>query len=307
MKKNRWITAGIFSGILGIVVSLALSVYACMPGEARNLPVVPANTPTSLEKQSNHWFSISESQYYIREDGKVAHGWQDIGEYRYYFLANGKMHTSWLELDGDRYYFRENGTMVKGQITLDGVNHFFTSTGKYVLLVNHQIPVPDDYQVELVNIETIQISQVALADLQEMLTAARAEGHRCAMSYGYRSYTFQKSIWDRNVNTNMLAGHDYNTACAITSQTVMTPGHSEHQTGLAIDFDTSTQGITQWLHEHAWEYGFILRYPTGKTHLTGIVYEPWHYRYVGKELAKELYESGLCMEEYMEMLTAQNP
>ena len=306
MKKKLWISLGISSSLLITAVGVLLGLYLLLPQTQRSLPLAPSAAPVALEKRSAHWMQISDKQCYLLESRKMVTGWAEIDGRQYYFNADGSMHTGWLELDGERYYFRENGTMVKGQITLDGVDHFFTSTGKYVLLVNHQIPVPADYQVELVNIETIQISKVALADLQELLTAARAEGHRCAMGYGYRSYTFQKSIWDRNVNTNMLAGHDYNTACAITSQTVMKPGHSEHQTGLAIDFDTSTQGITQWLHEHAWEYGFILRYPTGKTHLTGIVYEPWHYRYVGKELAKELYESGLCMEEYMQLLTEQN-
>ena len=87
------------------------------------------------------------------------------------------------------------------------------------------------------------------------------------------------------------------------------PGTSEHQLGLAVDIvdkhsqvldnsqaDTPAQ---QWLMEHSWEYGFILRYPEGKSEITGIIYEPWHYRYVGKEAAAEIHELGLCLEEYL--------
>lgn len=90
---------------------------------------------------------------------------------------------------------------------------------------------------------------------------------------------------------------------------VAVPGTSEHQLGLAVDIvDTNYQildeaqentAVQKWLMEHSWEYGFILRYPSDKGHITGIIYEPWHYRYVGREAAREMYEQGLCMEEYV--------
>ena len=88
------------------------------------------------------------------------------------------------------------------------------------------------------------------------------------------------------------------------------PGTSEHQLGLALDIvDRSNQNldesqedtaVQQWLMKHSWEYGFILRFPTGKSDVTGIIYEPWHYRYVGKEAAKEIYDRGICLEEYLD-------
>ena len=91
------------------------------------------------------------------------------------------------------------------------------------------------------------------------------------------------------------------------------PGTSEHQLGLALDIvDTRSWTLSgsqanfkglQWLMAHCWEYGFVLRYPEGKTDVTGIIYEPWHYRYVGKEVAAELQESGLTLEEYMSSLS----
>ena len=86
-------------------------------------------------------------------------------------------------------------------------------------------------------------------------------------------------------------------------------GHSEHQTGLAFDlnsleesFGETREGI--WLREHCWEYGFIIRYPKGKESITGYMYEPWHVRYLGKSAAKSVFESGLCLEEYLNVTSA---
>ena len=251
------------------------------------------------------WLELEDRRYYCLENGAVVTGWTDIEPHRYYFNTDGTMYTGWLDYENDRYYLKENGVMAIGQVTLGETNHFFTSKGKYVLLVNHQTPVPSDYQAEIVNMENIQIGQTALTPLQEMQAAARAEGFSCTMTSGYRSFYSQQAIWDRNVRTNMYAGYNYETACYITSQTVMTPGHSEHQTGLAVDIDVYQNGLLPWLLENCWDYGFILRYPENKVDKTGISYEPWHYRYVGKELALELKELGLCMEEYMDMLTQQ--
>ena len=80
------------------------------------------------------------------------------------------------------------------------------------------------------------------------------------------------------------------------------PGTSEHHLGYAVDID-GVKAVHNWLAEHSWEYGFIVRFPEGSTHITGIEYEPWHYRYVGKELARELHELNITLEEYMDMLT----
>lgn len=91
---------------------------------------------------------------------------------------------------------------------------------------------------------------------------------------------------------------------------VAVPGTSEHQLGLAVDIvdvnyqllDTNQENtaVQKWLLENSWRYGFILRYPTDQTDVTGIVYEPWHYRYVGKEYAQDIYKKGLCLEQYLE-------
>ena len=97
---------------------------------------------------------------------------------------------------------------------------------------------------------------------------------------------------------------------------VAVPGTSEHQLGWAVDIvDKSYQVLNEkqatmpaqkWLMEHSWEYGFILRYPVDKSGVTGIIYEPWHYRYVGRDNAKAIYDSGLCLEEYLERETVRS-
>ncbi len=109
------------------------------------------------------------------------------------------------------------------------------------------------------------------------------------------------------------SNRSYEEAYALASQVVAIPGTSEHELGLALDIvdanfihlstaqeNTQTQ---KWLMEHCWEYGFILRFPNGTTEYTGIIYEPWHYRYVGTELAQELRELNMCLEEYLQWLT----
>ena len=305
MKKNTWLILGIISGVLGLLAGTVICIFALLPGTAHNVPVIPTGAPSALKKQSDHWVELSDKRYYLHEDCKIVTGWMPIDGKQYYFDPDGAMRTGWLELDGERYYLKEDGAMAIGQLTIDGIPRFFTASGKSILLVNHTFPIPDDYPYNLVNFGNFQIDQAVVEPLTEMLAAAKAAGHSCSIGYAYRSISFQQSIWDRNVATNMRAGYDYETACKITATTVMTPGHSEHQTGLAIDFNTPISGSFQWLQENCWKYGFILRYPNDKTHKTGIAYEPWHYRYVGKELAKELHESGLCMEEYIEMLTQQ--
>ena len=90
----------------------------------------------------------------------------------------------------------------------------------------------------------------------------------------------------------------------MAGQWVAIPGTSEHELGLAVDINadkeqSSNEEVYNWLAENAWRYGFILRYPQGKEDITGIDYEPWHYRYVGKEVAKEIYEAGITLEEYV--------
>lgn len=123
---------------------------------------------------------------------------------------------------------------------------------------------------------------------------AAAKGLSIYISSGYRSYSYQENLYDRYVRRDGKALADTYSA---------RPGHSEHQTGLSIDLNTVTRSFGntkegKWVAAHCHEYGFIIRYPEGKSHITGYSFEPWHLRYVGIETAQKITESGLCLEEY---------
>ncbi|MBQ8359376.1 MAG: D-alanyl-D-alanine carboxypeptidase family protein [Oscillospiraceae bacterium] len=248
------------------------------------------------------WFEDEIGKYFFDEKGCPQVGWQDIDSKRYYFNPDGTMLTGWLTLEQDKYYFREDGTMAVGEVVIDGVSNFFTSKGKYVLLVNKRVPVPQDYVLDLVAIGNYQFDRTGRDSLEAMINACREAGYGCSINNTYRSKDLQQYLWNRSVNGYMAQGMSYEKACEETGKDTMIPGHSEHQTGLAVDLDGS-KACYAWLAEHCWEYGFILRYPADRIEITGIIYEPWHFRYVGTELSLELKELGLCMEEYMTMLT----
>ncbi|KGX92576.1 peptidase M15 [Pontibacillus halophilus JSM 076056 = DSM 19796] len=145
-----------------------------------------------------------------------------------------------------------------------------------------------------------QMRQVAATSLEQLFQAAEEEGVDLVAASGYRSYDRQKSIYESNV-----AAYGEEKANTFSAK----PGQSEHQTGLSMDVTvaqlsfklTEEFGDTEpgsWLAEHAHEYGYIIRYPEGKSEITGYQYEPWHIRYVGKEVATEIYENNVTIEEY---------
>ena len=125
----------------------------------------------------------------------------------------------------------------------------------------------------------------------------------------YRSRERQSSLFEKKVQQYLAAGWTESSAREEAAQTVARPGTSEHETGLAVDLVSEDYQLLdegqertkeqQWLMENCSNYGFILRYPTGKTDITGIIYEPWHYRYVGVRIAREIMDQGICLEEYL--------
>lgn len=241
--------------------------------------------------------------YYFAEKGVPLAGWQTLEEKQYYFTDDGVMTTGWMAMDGDKYYFAEDGSMAVGRVEIDGIPNFFSAKGKYVLLVNHDIPVPESFVLDLVkNANGFQVDRNAKDPLEQMIKACKTAGFSCVINNTYRSKETQQNLWNRSVNSYMAQGMSYEQACAKTAEDTMTPGHSEHQTGLAVDLDGSNAAY-EWLAAHCWDYGFILRYPADKMEFTGIIHEPWHFRYVGEEFAQELKASGMCLEEYMQSLT----
>lgn len=180
----------------------------------------------------------------------------------------------------------------------------------YLMLVNQSHPMQDGYVPELANIDdSHQVDARVLESLQNMLKAASDEGYSLYVCSAYRSVDRQKELFNESMIDYVNQGMTYYEAAIETAKSIAWPGESEHATGLAMDIVSSDyagldekQGETddqKWLMEHCYEYGFILRYPKDKSEDTGIIYEPWHYRYVGVEAALAIRDQGVTLEEYL--------
>ena len=200
--------------------------------------------------------------------------------------------------------------MAVGEIVVNGQKYHFNPQGVRVVLVNPWNPLPPDLKLDLVQVdETHQIDRQCYEALVAMLSDCAAAGHDPELRSAYRTMDYQIMLHENKVKYYLNRHYSEENARKYAAQVVAVPGTSEHQLGLAVDIadrqfkdltDEQAKTATQkWLMQHCWEYGFILRYPKGTTDKTGIIYEPWHYRYVGVEMAKEITESGLTLEEYL--------
>ena len=173
----------------------------------------------------------------------------------------------------------------------------------YLLLVNPWNAVPDNYSVVLMELRNgYLIDERIYPDLQQMFDDARASGIHPLIVSAYRTQEKQEALFQEKVSSYISAGYARPEAEEKAGTWVAKPGFSEHQTGLAIDINAengSSDTMYQWLSENSYKYGFILRYPQNKTNITGISYEPWHFRYVGKTAANYIYENNLTLEEYL--------
>ena len=175
-----------------------------------------------------------------------------------------------------------------------------------LIVVNPWNEVPDNYSVTFTELSNGQkVDSRIYPDLQEMFDDMRAEGIYPVVREGYRTAEEQQAILDERIQRYMNEGYSRPMAEMAAKEWVAVPGTSEHQLGIAVDINAdksraANEEVYQWLAENAYKYGFILRYPQGKEDITGNAYEPWHYRYVGKEAAEEIYNDQICLEEYME-------
>ena len=175
----------------------------------------------------------------------------------------------------------------------------------YLILVNRTHPIPENYQVDLMQLSNgMQVDSRIYPQLQAMFDDARAAGLALFVRDGYRTQEEQQAIMDGKIEEYRNAGYSDEEAVKLAEEWVALPGTSEHQLGIAVDINADNSGssddaVYSWLYENAWKYGFIKRYPEDKTDITGVINEPWHDRYVGEEAAKEMWESGMCLEEYL--------
>ena len=181
----------------------------------------------------------------------------------------------------------------------------------YLALVNKDHPMEEDCDLELTELEEGYSVDSRIADAaKEMLADAKAAGMKIVICSAYRSVTRQEQIFNDSVKDRLNQGMNYWDAFEDTRLSVAEPGTSEHAMGLALDLVSNqytelderqeTTKEAQWLTANCHKYGFILRYPPSKTDITGIIYEPWHYRYVGVEDATKIMELGITLEEYLE-------
>ncbi len=186
------------------------------------------------------------------------------------------------------------------------------SAGEFslMILVNRDNPMPEGLKPTLVDIGGgDSVDARCYDDLMLMLDDCRAAGLEPVICSAYRTQEYQTMLYENKIDRLIAQGFSAELAPALAMTVVALPGTSEHQLGLALDIvDASYQQLDEaqehtpvqrWLMDNSYRYGFILRYPNDKSAVTGIIYQPWHYRYVGRDAAQQIYDSGLCLEEFL--------
>lgn len=299
-----------FQKIIGAVAGAAilLALTGCVftgpaPTTVPPTTTTPPTTPPTTAAPTTVPPTTAPRIGWVEEDGK-----------RYYYDDNSVMLTGWLCVDENWYYMKDDGSMAVGKTDVDGETLYFGSDGLQILLVNPWNFLPEDYDPEIVDVEGWwwKSNAICYPALQEMLQACRDAGLTPYIASAYRTHADQIYLHNNKIQRLINEGYSEAEARELAGTVVAVPGTSEHELGLAFDLvDDSYRNLDEaqentavqkWLMENSWKYGFILRYPNDKSEITGIIYEPWHYRYVGKHEAQKIYESGLCLEEYLESL-----
>lgn len=197
-----------------------------------------------------------------------------------------------------------------GEVTSSADTLSSTEEGWSLVLINEVHPLDTEYRPELAEIvEGKFVDKRILKELTAMLEDAVNEGMNMYICSAYRDYEEQRQVFNTTMVDWINQGKSPLEAYEETKISVAVPGTSEHASGLALDIVSAQYGEldekqaetaeAKWLAENCWKYGFILRYPPEKSAVTGIIFEPWHYRYVGKDAAKEIKEKDITLEEYL--------
>lgn len=206
----------------------------------------------------------------------------------------------------------ENETEIEideiNRITLDNMLIYVDSPyyeSDIPILINRDNYIPEDYNPDLVYIDNSnQLNAKAESAFNDMLAASKKDGINIWVVSAYRSHARQTNNFNNNVNILVSQGLNQYEACIQTARYIAVPGTSEHEAGLAIDFNLIEERFDQtreyiWLINNCTDFGFILRYQKNTEPITKIAYEPWHYRYVGINHAKKIVELGLTLDEYV--------
>ena len=182
-----------------------------------------------------------------------------------------------------------------------------------LVLVNFEHPVPEDWSVDLTMTRYgYEVDTRITGAVDELITAAANDGVSLIICYGYRTLEQSRQLFEKQINKQLALGLSQEQAVIEARRWVAPPSTSEHHTGLALDIVTPSHQVLnhafadtdagRWMADHGWEYGFVVRFPKDKQEFTGITYEPWHLRYVGKEHAAAMYQNNECLEEYVARL-----
>lgn len=310
-KFTRLLDKLIFAAFLtalfcGVVVNTSYEIKAKPTDEAPASETRDSNKSTGSEDVSD----IMNGYDFLNESEKPA-DFENIKQYLEDFKA-GKLNfenESEDSKDNDKQdQSLSDDTSEAENIDSDESVIKFDPNDWKLILVNKQNYIPEDYEPDLAAINgSLQADRRIIGDIYDMLNAASKDGVNLMICSAYRSKDRQTSLFNNKMNKLLGKKMSYLEAYKEGSMSVTPPGTSEHQLGLALDILTGSytamdDGFAdtqagKWLAINAPKYGFILRYPKGKEKITGIIYEPWHFRYVGKEYAEELTSRGICLEE----------
>lgn len=176
-----------------------------------------------------------------------------------------------------------------------------------LVVVNKDNELPSNFKEDLVDFRGVKIDRRIEENLSKMMDDAEKDSISLWISSAYRDVKLQAEIMDDEIAKNLSEGYTCDESEKLAKQLIAEPGKSEHHTGLAIDFngvsdDFCNTDVYKWLIENAQNYGFILRYPESKKEITGINFEPWHFRYVGVYTAKAMHGKDICLEEYVDSI-----
>lgn len=211
-----------------------------------------------------------------------------------------------VKIEAENARKKEQEEQEQAKVTKKGL-----ADNEFLTLLNPWHAVEGETEVTLLELSNgHKVDERCYPDLQDMMDACRAADLEPLICSAYRSRAEQETLFQDQVNEYIAEGYSEEDARKETAKSIAIPGTSEHQLGLALDivdynYQILDEGqestpVQKWLIENSWKYGFVLRYPNEKSEITGIVYEPWHYRYVGKTAAREMHELGVCLEEYLE-------
>lgn len=207
----------------------------------------------------------------------------------------------------------EDPAVVQARQIKEQCSVIYENNKDYMILVNHNNPLPEGYTFEHHTLNCgLDVDERIYPDLLAMLSDLNAQDLHYTVVSAYRSRETQQSIVNDNIQNYIAQGMTEEEALSKTLETVQAAGYSEHETGLALDLvpegrssldeSIETDPVMQWFAQNSYKYGFVIRYPTTKADITGISYEPWHFRYVGVEAAVFLYNNNLTLEEFYDLL-----